>query len=68
MKTVELCEHSVSRLCRDSYYDTYRHRYEYIGFASGAGIDRYYIIARRYRLIDIARRCYDTFEPVKIYW
>lgn len=34
MKTAELCEHSVSRLCSTGYYDTYRHRYEYIDFTS----------------------------------
>lgn len=32
MNTVQLCEHSVSRLCSDGYYDTYRYRYEYIDF------------------------------------
>ena len=68
MKTAELCEHSVSRLCREGYYDTSRHRYEYIGFSSSNEKYQHYIIAKRYRLIDIARRNYDTFELVKIYW
>ena len=68
MKTVQLCEHSVSRLCSDGYYDTYRHRYEYIDFTSCNEKGQQYIIAKRYRLIDIARRDYDTFELVKIYW
>ena len=68
MKLVELCEHSVSRLCSDGYYDTYRYRYEYIGLTSRNEKVPYVIIAKRYRLIDIARRDYDTFELVKIYW
>lgn len=68
MKTVQLCEHSVSRLCSAGYYDTYRYRYEYIDFTSINEKGQYGIIARRYRLIDIARRYYDTFEIVKIYW
>ena len=68
MKIVELCEHSVSRLCSDGYYDTYRHRYEYIDFTSMNEKGQQYIIAKRYLLIDIARRNYDTFELVKIYW
>lgn len=68
MKTVQLCERSVSRLCSDGYYDTYRYRYEYIGFTSINEKGQYGIIARRYRLIDIARRDYYTFEIVKIYW
>ena len=68
MKLVELCEHSVSCLCSDGYYDTYRYRYEYIGFTWLNEKVPYVIIAKRYRLIDIARRDYDTFELVKIYW
>ena len=68
MKTVELCERSVSRLCSDGYYDTYRYRYEYIDFTSRNEKGQRGIIAKRYRLIDIARRDYDTFELVKIYW
>lgn len=68
MKTVELCGNSVISLYCDGYYDTYMHRYEYIDFESDVEIDRCYIIAKRYRLIDIARRDYDTFEIVKIYW
>ena len=68
MKTVELCEHSVSRLCSAGYYDTYRYRYEYIDFTSRNEKGQYGIIAKHYRLIDIARRDYDTFEIVKIYW
>ena len=68
MKTVQLCEHSVSRLCSDGYYDTYRYRYEYIDFTSRNEKGQQHIIAKRYRLIDIARRYYDTFELVKIYW
>ena len=68
MKTVQLCERSVSRLCSDGYYDTYRHRYEYIDFTSINEKGQQHIIAKRYRLIDIARRDYDTFELVKIYW
>ena len=68
MKTVELCEHSVSRLYREGYYDTYRHRYEFINFASRNEKGQLCIIVKRYRLIDIARRYYDTFELVKIYW
>lgn len=72
MKTVQLCERSVSRLCSDGYYDTYRYRYEYryeyIGWSSINEKGQYGIIAKRYRLIDIARREYDTFEIVKIYW
>ena len=68
MKTVQLCEHSVSRLCSDGYYDTYRHRYEYIDFTSINEKCQQHIIAKRYRLIDIARRDYDTYEVVKIYW
>ena len=67
MKTVELCGTSVISLYYDGYYDTYRHRYEYIDFASGIEIDRCFIIAKRYRLIDVARRDYDTYEVVKIY-
>ena len=68
MKIVELCEHSVSRLCSDGYYDTYRHRYEYIDFTSRNEKGQQGIIAKRYRLIDVARRDYDTYEVVKIYW
>lgn len=68
MKTVQLCEHSVSRLCSAGYYDTYRYRYEYIDFTSINEKGQYGIIAKRYRLIDIARRYYDTFDIVKIYW
>ena len=68
MKTVQLCEHSVSRLCSVRYYDTYRYRYEYIDFTSINEKGQYGIIAKRYRLIDIARRYYDTFDIVKIYW
>ena len=68
MKTVQLCEHSVSRLCSAGYYDTYRYRYEYIDFTSQKEKGQYGIIAKRYRLIDIAYRDYDTFELVKIYW
>ena len=68
MKPVELCEHSVSHLCSDGYYDTYMHRYEYIDFTSINEKGQQYIIAKRYRLIDIARRDYDTYEVVKIYW
>jgi hypothetical protein len=68
MKTVQLCEHSVSRLCSDGYYDTYRHRYEYIDFTSRNEKGQQYIIAKRYRLIDIAYRNYDNFEVVKIRW
>ena len=68
MKTVQLCEHSVSRLCSDRYYDTYRYRYEYIDFTSINEKGQQHIIAKRYRLIDVARRGYDTFELVKIYW
>lgn len=64
MKTVQLCERSVSRLCSDGY----RYRYEHICLASRNEKGQYGIIARRYRLIDIARRYYDTFELVKIYW
>ena len=68
MKMVELCEHSVFRLCSDGYYDTYRHRYEYIDFTSINEKGQQHIIAKRYRLIDVARRDYDTYEVVKIYW
>ena len=68
MKTVELCEHSVSRLCSVGYYDTYRYRYEYIDLTSCNEKCQQYIIAKRYRLIDVARRDYDTYEVVKIYW
>lgn len=68
MKTVQLCEHSVSRLCSAGYYDTYRHRYEYIDFTSINEKGQHNIIAKRYRLIDVARRDYDTYEVVKIYW
>lgn len=68
MKPVELCEHSVSRLCRKGYYDTYRYRYEYIDFTSRNEKGQQHIIAKRYRLIDVARRDYDTYEVVKIYW
>lgn len=68
MKTVQLCERSSSRLCREGYYDTYRYRYEYIDFTSINEKGQYGIIAKRYRLIDVARRDYDTFEIVKIYW
>lgn len=68
MKTVQLCERSVSRLCSGGYYDTYRYRYEYIDFTSINEKDQYGIIAKRYRLIDIARRNYETFDIVKIYW
>ena len=67
MNTVQLCERSVSRLCSDGYYDTYRYRYEYIDFTSRNEKGQHHIIAKRYRLIDIARRDYDTFEIVKIY-
>ena len=68
MKTVQLCEYSVSRLCSAGYYDTYRHRYEYIDFTSRNEKGQQYIIAKRYRLIDIACRVYDNYEVVKIYW
>ena len=68
MNIVELCEHSVSSLCSAGYYDTYRYRYEYIDFTSMNEKGQQYIIAKRYRLIDVARRDYDTFELVKIYW
>ena len=68
MKTVQLCEHNASRVCSDGYYDTYRYRYEYLDFTSINEKGQYGIIAKRYRLIDIARRDYDTFEVVKIYW
>lgn len=68
MKTVQLCERSVSRLCSAGYYDTYRYRYGYIGLTSRNEKGQYGIIAKRYRLIDVARRDYDTFEIVKIYW
>lgn len=68
MKTVQLCEHSVSSLCRDGYYDAHRYRYEYIDFTSRCEKGQQHIIAKRYRLIDIACRVYDTFELVKIYW
>ena len=68
MKIVELCEHSVSSLCSAGYYDTYRYRYEYIGFAFRGEKGQHHIIAKRYRLIDVARRDYATFELVKIYW
>lgn len=68
MKTVQLCERNVSRLCSAGYYDTYRYRYEYIDFTSINEKGQYGIIAKRYRLIDIARRDYDMFEVVKIYW
>lgn len=68
MKTVQLCERSASRLCSAGYYDTYRYRYEYIDFTSRDEKGQQHIIAKRYRLIDIARRDYDTFELVKIYW
>lgn len=68
MKTVELCEHSVSSLCSDGYYDTYKYRYEYIDFTSRNEKGQRHIIAKRYRLVNIAYRNYDTFELVKIYW
>lgn len=68
MKMVQLCEHSVSRLCSGGYYDTYRYRYEYIDFTSRNENGQQYIIAKRYRLIDIAYRNYDNFEVVKIRW
>ena len=68
MKMVELCEHSVSRLCSGGYYDTYRYRYEYIDFTSRDEKGQQHIIAKRYRLIDVARRDYDTYEVVNIYW
>ena len=68
MKTVQLCGHSVSSLCSAGYYDTYRYRYEYIDFTSINEKGQQHIIAKRYRLIDVARRDYDTFELVKIYW
>lgn len=68
MKIVQLCEHSVSRLCSDGYYDTYRYRYEYIDFTSRNEKGQRHIIAKRYRLVNIAYRNYDTFELVKIYW
>ena len=68
MKKVQLCERSSFRLYDDGYYDTYRYRYEYIDFTSINEKGQYGIIARCYRLIDIARRNYDTFEIVKIYW
>ena len=68
MKTVQLCGHSVSRLCSDGYYDTYRYRYEYIDFTSMNEKGQQHIIAKCYRLIDVARRDYDTYEVVKIYW
>ena len=68
MKTVALCGQSISSLCSAGYYDTYRYRYEYIDFTSRDEKGQQGIIAKRYRLIDIARRDYDTFEVVKIYW
>ena len=68
MKTVQLCERSASRLCSDGYYDTYRYRYEYIDFTSINEKGQQHIIAKRSRLIDVARRDYDTYEVVKIYW
>ena len=67
MKTVQLCERNVSRLCSTGYYDTYRYRYEYIDFTSINEKGQQHIIAKRYRLIDVARRDYDTYEVVKIY-
>lgn len=68
MNTVELCEHSISSLCSAGYYDTYRYRYEYIDFTSRNEKGQQHIIAKRYRLIDVARHDYDTYEVVKIYW
>lgn len=68
MHTVQLCENSIFLLGSTGYYDTYRHRYEYIDFTSRNEKGQQYIIAKRYRLIDVARRDYDTFELVKIYW
>ena len=68
MNTVQLCEHSVSILCSDGYYDTYRYRYEEIGFGFREEKGQHHIIAKRYRLIDVACRDYDTYEVVKIYW
>ena len=68
MKTVQLCEPSVSILYCAGYYDTYRYRYEYIDFTSCDEKGQQHIIAKRYRLIDVARRDYDTYEVVKIYW
>ena len=68
MNTVQLCVNSIFLLESAGYYDTYRHRYEFIDFASRNEKGQQGIIAKRYRLIDIARRDYDTFELVKIYW
>lgn len=68
MKIVHLCRRSVSCLCGDGWLDTYRYRYERIAFTSRYEKGRYYLLARRYRLIDIAYRDYDTFEFVKIRW
>ena len=68
MNTVQLCVNSIFLLESAGFYDTYRHRYEFIDFASRNEKGQYGIIAKRYRLIDIARRDYDTFEIVKIYW
>lgn len=68
MKTVQLSVVNVEHLVCHGYYDTYRYRYEYIDFTSINEKGQYGIIAKRYRLIDVARCDYDTFEIVKVYW
>lgn len=68
MKIVHLCARSIARLCRLGWHDTWRYRYEYVGFTHSIESGQQYVTAKRYRLIDIARRDYDTFEVVKIYW
>lgn len=66
MKLVHLRERSVASLCRYGWYDTWRYRYEYVDFTRRYENGKQYIIAKRYRLIDIAYRDYDTFEVVKV--
>lgn len=66
MKIVHLCERSVKRLCRLGWHDTWRYRYEYVDFTRRNENGYQFIIAKRYRPIDIAYRDYDTFEVVKI--
>lgn len=68
MKLVHLRERSVACLCRLGWHDTWRYRYEYVDFTCHNENGHQFIIAKRYRLIDIAYRDYDAFEVVKIYW
>lgn len=68
MQIVHLCDRNAERLCRLGWLDTWRYRYEPQLCRLYVEKGRKYIIAKRYRLIDISYRNYDTFEVVKILW